>query len=130
MLPHMAFLMLKTAKSCQVSIPAMLALEPPGKPLQSTAALWKKERKKNTSFCQPTRLITCLNYGNHVQVFMKLRQSTAALWNLLVALTTIMQKAILPCSIQSAHHDCALLLFRNCRGLLAIPPSTALVNIA
>ena len=28
-----------------------------------------------TSFCQPTRLITCANYGNHVQIFMKSIQS-------------------------------------------------------
>ena len=28
------------------------------------------QKKKNfTSFCQPTRPITCANYGNHVQVF-------------------------------------------------------------
>ena len=32
----------------------------------------KKKKKKNfTSFCQPTRPITCANYGNHVQIFMK-----------------------------------------------------------
>ena len=29
-----------------------------------------------TSFCQPTMPITCANHGNHVQTFMKPRQST------------------------------------------------------
>ena len=33
------------------------------------------QKKDFTSFCQPTRLITCANYGNHVQIFMKSRQS-------------------------------------------------------
>ena len=28
-----------------------------------------------TSFCQPTRLIACTNYGSDVQIFTKFRQS-------------------------------------------------------
>ena len=35
----------------------------------------KKKKKNFTSFCQPTRPITCANYGNHVQIFIKSRQS-------------------------------------------------------
>ena len=34
-----------------------------------------KKKKHFTSFCQPTRPITCANYGNHVQIFIKSRQS-------------------------------------------------------
>ena len=34
-----------------------------------------KKKKNFTSFCQPTRPITCANYGNHVQIFTKSRQS-------------------------------------------------------
>ena len=36
----------------------------------------KKKQKHFTGFCQPTRPITCANHGNHVQHFMKSRQST------------------------------------------------------
>ena len=32
----------------------------------------KKKKKDFTSFCQPTRLITCANYGNHVQYVMSM----------------------------------------------------------
>ena len=35
------------------------------------SCLQKKKKKNFTSFCQPTRLITCANYGNYVQIFIK-----------------------------------------------------------
>jgi len=35
-----------------------------------------KKKKDFTSFCQPTQPIACANYGNHVQIIMKSRQST------------------------------------------------------
>ena len=42
----------------------------------STPEEEEEEEAEITSFCQPTRLITCANYDNHVQIFMKSRQST------------------------------------------------------
>ena len=38
---------------------------------QMLPLLQKKKKNNFTWVCQPTRLITCANYGNHVQVFMK-----------------------------------------------------------
>ena len=42
--------------------------------VHQTVDITMKKKKNCTSFCQPTRLITCANYGNHVQIFMKSSQ--------------------------------------------------------